>query len=202
MIIVIGLISGIVASAPIGPINLLVAEQVMRKKYDLNYFVLGVVLVDVFFGALAFLGYHNFFVQYDLENLLIIIGSLFIVLIGVMGLLKKDSVKFSGFKVKTPSHFAQFMKGVILCGTNPAFLLFWIFVAGQINIYIGHELYTYQILIMLISIGAGTSLWFYIYINLLKRGTKKINLALVTKIRKGISLTLIIIGGTALIALV
>jgi threonine/homoserine/homoserine lactone efflux protein len=201
IVIFAGLLSGFVASAPIGPINLLVAEQVMRKKYDLNFFVLGVVLVDMFFGALAFLGYHNLFVHYDLEHMLILVGGIFIVIIGFIGLFKKESGKFAGFKVKRPSRLAQFMKGVILCGTNPAFLLFWIFVAGQINQLIGYELYTYQIILTLFSIGIGTSLWFYMYVKLLKRGTKHINLSLVGKIRKGISLTLIIIGGTALISL-
>ena len=203
VVILAGLISGFVASAPIGPINLLIAEYVMdHRGFDLNAFLVGVIFIDLVFAALAFFGYHKLLLDTSVENWLIFAGGIFVIALGIIGLLKKEGGKVAGFRVKRPSKLAQFIKGVLLCGTNPAFLLFWIFVAGQINLIIQHEIGTIEILILLIAIGSGTSLWFYLYIKLLKKGLKRFNFSILTKIRKGISVSLILLGSAALFLMI
>ena len=203
IIISVALFSGFVASAPIGPINLLVAEMVLDKKdLELRYFLAGVIVIDLVFAAVAFYGYHNLLMGSLLEKWLIAAGGIFILLLGILGLIRKETRISRAFRTEQPSYLGQFLKGILLCGTNPAFLLFWIFVASQLNLIMERNLLAWEIPILLLAIGAGTTLWFMVYLRLLKSGVERVNFGLLSKIRKGISLSLIILGVATLLLLV
>lgn len=55
---------GIISSTPLGPINLLVAENYLSKpKIKIIPFLFGVIIIDSIFGYLTFLGFEEFLVE-------------------------------------------------------------------------------------------------------------------------------------------
>ena len=88
----------------------------------------------------------------------------------------------------------QFMKGVLLCGINPGFIVFWVYVASQIQ---SHELSTFtvgEVFALLVGVGLGNILWFRLYIWILHLGSARFKHHVLRYIRVGISLLLIALG--------
>ena len=66
-ILLIGIGFGIISSTPLGPINLLVAENYLSdKKVKIIPFLSGVILIDSIFGYLTFWGFEEFLSDYEL----------------------------------------------------------------------------------------------------------------------------------------
>jgi len=179
-----------------------VAEKIIEKQnFHLDYFIAGVIIIDLVFAAIAFLGYHHLIMNTGAETLLMIAGGVFVIFLGFYGLIRKDTKISRVFRSERSSPIGQFFKGVILCGTNPAFLLFWIFIAAQLTNITHNQLSITEVLILLISIGAGTRLWFFLYIRLLKNGMDRLNWEWIGYIRKGISISLVLLGVATLLFL-
>lgn len=207
-ILIIGIGFGIISSTPLGPINLLVAENYLsKKKVRIIPFLSGVILVDGIFGYLTFWGFDKFLSDFEMVGAGIgIFGGLAIILLGALGVYqlrngkknpeKKIEIKKSIF-LKSSS--ASFFKGFILCGSNPGFIAFWSWVAFNAKNWTGSafpqfELNFYNLVLFPLGIFVGDVIWFGIFTYLLKRGAKKYSDNIIDKIRMVISWGLIVLG--------
>ena len=137
-LLLIGIGFGIISSTPLGPINLLVAENYLSdKKVKIIPFLSGVILIDSIFGYLTFWGFEEFLSDYEIIGAGIgIFGGLAIIAIGIVGIYQQFKGKHNPKKkidlkknIFLKSSTASFSKGFILCGSNPGFIAFWGWVA-------------------------------------------------------------------------
>lgn len=203
-----GILFGVISSTPLGPINLLVAENFLSaKKIKIIPFLIGVILIDSIFGYFTFWGFETIFSKYDLLGAGIgIFGGLCIILLGAVGLyqlLSKKEGKVKSVAIKKSiflkSSTASFTKGFILCGSNPGFIAFWGWVAynaknWSASIFPEHNITEINLLLFSVGIVLGDFIWFGFFIYLLKKGAKKYSDSLLYKVRLIISLALIILG--------
>lgn len=204
---------GVISSTPLGPINLLVAENYLSKpKIQIIPFLFGVIIIDSIFGYLTFLGFDRFLIESpEIGTGIGVFGGLSIILLGVVGayqLLSKKESKSSTIKIKKSIFLklplASFGKGFVLCGSNPGFIAFWAWVAYNAQGWITKLFPTvnvnhFNLVLFSIGIIIGDFLWFGFFIHLLKKGVKNYNASILIKIRLIISFTLIILGGYTLV---
>lgn len=202
----IGLIFGFISSTPLGPINLLVAENYFEgKKIKIKPFLFGVIVVDVVFAYLAFWGYHRFLSETNVGFGIQLIGSIAIIALGALGLIqlfKKNQPKLNK-KHLSNSPAGNFIKGALLCGSNPGFIIYWIWVAGRIKDWITElfplqEINIFNSLLINVGVVLGDFIWFMVFIYFLKLGAKKMKSNLLFYVRLTISIFLIILGISSL----
>jgi len=207
-IFLIGIGFGIISSTPLGPINLLVAENYLsEKKIKIIPFLSGVILIDSIFGYLTFWGFEEFLSDYELIGAGIgIFGGIAIIAIGIIGIYqqirgkhnikKKIEIKRNIF---LKSSTASFSKGFILCGSNPGFIAFWGWVAYNAKNWTGQafpqfEINFFNLILFPIGIIFGDFLWFGLFTYLLKKGARRYSGSIIDKIRTFISWGLIALG--------
>ena len=207
-ILCIGIGFGVISSTPLGPINLLVAENYLSvKKVKILPFLSGVILIDSIFGYLTFWGFDKFLSDYKLVGTGIgILGGIAIISLGIIGVYqqvkgkhnpdKKIEIKKSIF---LKSSTASFTKGFILCGSNPGFIAFWGWVAYNAKTWTGNAFPTFDIdyfnlLLFPIGIIIGDAIWFGVFTLLLKKGARRYSGSLIDKIRLFISWGLVVLG--------
>lgn len=204
ILISIGTLAGFLASTPFGPINLLIAHSVLSgKSQGFTPFLTGVILTDIFFAALAFLGWASFFSQKELTSEWEIAGGFLIIALGGYFLkqsLSKEQLKSENYAPVAPSirfkikAIRDFLKGVVLCGVNPGFILFWVFVASQIQKFNISDMSYLDTTFLLIGVALGNILWFWFYLTILKYGSRKFSSHIIKYIRIAISLVLVVLG--------
>lgn len=199
---------GIISSTPLGPINLLVAENFLSKpKIRIIPFLSGVIIIDSIFGYLTFLGFEQYLTDSPkIGSGIGIVGGGCIALLGVVGayqLLTNKEAKESGIELKESiflkSSMASFGKGFVLCGSNPGFIAFWAWVAYNTQTWISEifpeaEINKLNLILFSVGIILGDFIWFGFFITLLKKGAKKYHAGVLRNIRLVISLTLILLG--------
>ena len=198
---------GIISSTPLGPINLLVAENYLsEKKVKIVPFLIGVILVDSIFGYLTFWGFEKFLSDYQIIGAGIgIIGGLAIIAIGAIGVYQQFKGKNNKKKIEIKKNIflssstASLSKGFVLCGSNPGFIAFWGWVAYNAknwttDSFPQFDLNIYNLILFPIGIIIGDFIWFGLFTFLLKRGARRYSGSLIDKIRIFISWGLIALG--------
>ncbi len=198
-----GLVSGFCSSAPLGPINIWVADATISKqRHKISWFLFGVVFVDIIFAALAAWGYYSVLQDESVANWLPLVGGIFLILLGLSGIFRKDSpgrLKPEAFFLKQYQRFKNFGLGAFLCGSNPAFLLFWIFVVNQLDLRIGIKPDVLQLLMFLLGVGLGDLIWFNVFIRFVAKGIDLLNPRYIQFLRASISFIFLIFGCYAIL---
>lgn len=120
-----GLALGMVSSLPLGPINLNVLRLLQSgRRASAGAFVAGVVLADVGVAALALLGLVSANIPPEILRVISAVGGAAFVFFGLWGLLRPASVNAA-----QRSGAVSFVSGVLFCGLNPGFYLFWVYAA-------------------------------------------------------------------------
>lgn len=198
-LLLVGLIGGFLSSAPIGPINLLLADSVIASRaLHRKAFLTGVILVDLLFAALAFWGYHQYMEGPLLGKWVPLAGGLFVVVLGGLGLsasLRVDEKEEKGEKRRKGGGdlWKDLLQGLFLCGSNPAFLLFWVYVVSWLSWY-GVEEGAGASVFLLLGITFGDLLWFGSYIHILGRGADRLKGGRLRSFRGVLSFLLILLG--------
>ena len=207
-ILALGIGFGIISSTPLGPINLLVAENYLsKKKIKIIPFLCGVILVDSIFGYLTFWGFEEFLSDYEIIGAGIgLFGGIAIIALGGIGLYQQFKGKHNPNKkielkknIFLNSSTASFSKGCVLCGSNPGFIAFWSWVAYNAKTWTNQafpefEINFYNLILFSIGIVVGDFLWFGIFTYLLKKGARRYSGSIIDKIRTFISWGLIALG--------
>ena len=133
-----GIIIGILISAPLGPIGVLVIQRTLNDGRRVGLITgLGAAVSDIIYAMISGLGL-SFIVDFITSNgsSLQIIGSIIIFIFGLY-LWKKNPVKdLTPSKTTKSSYFKYFITGLLLTLSNPMIIFFYLALFARTNFLI------------------------------------------------------------------
>lgn len=201
---VIGIIAGFCSSTPPGPINMWLVDQTLSsKKIKSTAFLTGVILSDILFALLASWGYVKLLEQKAVLSWVKPISGFFLILIGFFAVLQlfylKEVKKSQSNQLNLASSFKNFSIGLAMCGSNPAFLLFWIFIIDQSKVILGTNIEGINTMFLCCGIAVGDIIWFKSLIYLVNKGKEQLDNRIIFRIRLAIAIIFIGSGFFALV---
>ncbi|HIE65988.1 MAG: hypothetical protein ABGX83_05960 [Nitrospira sp.] len=189
LLLMVGVISGIISSLPIGPTNLWIANALLppkKPRLNLFCFVSAITLMDTLYALIAFWGYYSY-----LRETAFGVGLGFAVALGLMALgfyeiydSKRQAKSEQGtVSPNSPSKIVgDFFLGILL-GANPTFILYWLAVAHACNDFGIDHLDTGLALVICLGVVFGDALWYGGLITLLERGLQLISSTFIIRLR-------------------
>jgi threonine/homoserine/homoserine lactone efflux protein len=161
-----GLISGILLSVPVGPVNLTILNEGARRGLIVALLIsAGAVLMEMIYCTIAFTGFAALFNGRVMKAVMELSSFVFMLYLGVRFLTAKSvqTVNKVEEKIEQKLHpHSWFMIGFVRVMGNPGVLLFWIILAAN---FISRDWVqtTWQSKIScVLGVGMGTGLWFLI----------------------------------------
>ncbi len=200
MTILKGLLIGICASAPLGPVGILVLQKSLCHGFK-NGFVtgLGAALTDTIYAIIAifFLAITQDFLERN-QILFLIVGGVVVTALGISMALKNP---FRMVKAETEEDvnagrkkfsFAGFFQSIAICVTNPGAILimFSLFTAFGVDVEPGNP----YIIPLLIAVSGGCALWWLGFTSLFSIWSKRIKLQTFVLMNRIFGLLLAITG--------
>ncbi|MFK7872560.1 MAG: LysE family translocator [Oligoflexales bacterium] len=200
-----GFCGGFCSSAPLGPINLMLAEMIFqkRKRNRILTFLLGVVVTDLLYATAAAWGYAEIFQKSPYLYEIQITCGFFLIALGVFSLisLRKGAAQpktTQDHHIGTP--LKDFSTGAFLCGSNPSFVMFWLFAINTISHFFNIQVQGSLLIFFLIGIVLGDLVWFSIMARLAQHGEGSFSEKTLMKIRLGIAISFIAIGSLVMMS--
>lgn len=189
-----GLVIGISASIPLGPIGVLVVQRTLNKGH-LSGFVsgLGAALSDTIYAVIA--GFSLSFIVGFIESQLLwiqIIGALILISLGLKIYTTNPAIQLRRQKRKSTSLIQDFFSTFALTVANPlAVFLFMAFFAGFR--VVGKENTPIDNLLLISGVMVGAASWWLILSSLVNLFRSKINLRRLFWINKIAGSTIIVL---------
>jgi len=169
MFVLVALLVGLLAAVPVGPINLYVASQTLKRDF-LHGLLAGLTtsLLDITACFIALLGFSGIKLSVgpDVVPVLKVIAAVILILLGRKLVRDSKTFKIPGPGDKMPSATPKPVLGVILLYvTNPTLYMYWIAVAGTVT---GHHIVEYggwTAVLFAVACGVGSFSW---YISLVR----------------------------------
>ncbi|MCB9228728.1 MAG: LysE family transporter [Deltaproteobacteria bacterium] len=165
-----GIVCGFGSSAPLGPINLWLIRSVFEKipAARVAWFLTGVILTDLTYAGLAAWGHQSLSFISEFSLAVSVVGGTFLILLGIFQLrsLRQQRPEQGKARGLMPQLFSvhaslsAFASGVVFCGANPGFLMFWITVFHEIPERLGRIPDFSDIPFFLAGVALGDLLWF------------------------------------------
>jgi threonine/homoserine/homoserine lactone efflux protein len=160
-----GLISGLMLSIPVGPINLTILNEGARRGFLWAALIgLGATVMEVIYCALAFTGFASFFERGVIKASMELFSFVFLLYLGFKFLMARTLMPApkieERIEEKLQPHSA-FMVGFVRVMGNPGVLLFWIILAAN---FISRELVSPDWrgkLACITGVAIGCGLWFF-----------------------------------------
>ena len=200
LILTFGLVCGFISCTPPGTINLWLINQCLNNRKESQWFILGIVIADCIYAAIAVWGYHTLIKGTAIETGMLALGAIGIIGMGAVTLLsepKKNDVAFN----MAENQLRQFAMGLLMCGGNPTFLVFWIFAVGVLEERFKVKIEGVSLLYFTFGIIAGDYLWFSTLISIVKKFRQKITAKYLLLFNRFVGMTFMVIGTIALIEL-
>lgn len=195
-----GFIIGIVVSAPIGPVGILVIQRTLSRGRNHGFVTgLGIALSDVIYALIVLMGMSvvTDFLEREAQTLRIIGGILMLVL-GYM-LFKSNPMKVLQSKKDeeaTSRYSKDFVSAFLLTFSNAAIIFLFIALFSRFN-YVPPELSFKFVFASLLSIALGATAWWYvitIYVAKLQRYINRRGLVIMNRLLGGLLFAIGIIG--------
>lgn len=194
-----GLAIGLLVSAPMGPIGMLVLQRTLGKGQWQGFFTgLGASISDLFYCLLT--GFCLSFITdlIDKNQLLIqIIGSIVLAIFGVYLLKRKTTKAIKTADVNASDYWADFGSGFLLTVSNPLILFFIIGLYARFN-FIQPDYECYHYITAYISIFLGAQLWWYGITAGVSRLGKRMNLRALKLINRTIGILLLVMAAAGI----
>lgn len=189
---VLGWVLGLVSSTPLGPINLHVARCAhQRRSTEMWCFVGGVVAAD---GVVAFLALTGLLAAGLSESVLRsigIIGGAAFALYGIASFLRRRADD-SASDAQGRSGLWSFVMGLLFCGLNPAFYLFWLYGSSLMLATMPNKSHWTSFLGGVVT---GDLSWFLLFVLLVSRARERISLA---SLKTGSAILITVFGVVAI----
>jgi len=195
-----GLICGFFSSSPPGTINLWLINQTLNQRKESIWFLLGVVTADCIYASLAVWGYHSLIDGTPIETAMLVAGAACIIIMGAITLLSKSKEPNVDLTM-SEKPIQQLAMGLLMCGSNPAFLLFWIFAVGILEEQFSIKIEGLSLLFFNLGIVVGDYIWFTLQISIVRTFRRKITSKYLSIINRIIGITFLVIGSLAIIKL-
>lgn len=188
-------IIGICASAPVGPISILVIQKSLSKGHKAGFITgMGACLVDTLFSVIAlfFLAIAQQFLN-DNRELILIAGG---VTVAVLGIFMTKSDPFRKIKADSGSSsvmMKDFMQAVAMGVSNPGAILviFGLFAFFGIG---SEEPHDWKLTPIIISVSLGAAVYWFLFTGLLSHFRKKFKMSSLLWISRITGIIVIIIG--------
>jgi len=159
----IGVITGIIISVPIGPINVAVLSRGFKQGFSNAFAIgLGASAMDFFYCAAAMLGLSAVVHKLEVNIIFQIIGFFLLLYLGLRDVTTKvDSFRYENLVPKNGRFHSAFLVGVFMYISNPTLVAFWITLSGVIQ---SSELIIRNAgdgILFALGVGSGTSVWYY-----------------------------------------
>ena len=167
-----GVISGLMLSIPVGPINLTIMNEGARRGFKWAALIgLGATAMEVIYCFIAFTGFASFFTQGYVKAAMELISFVFLLYLGIRFLLAKSvqappvhlGAAAGKIEVQIEERLhphSAFMTGLVRVMANVGVLVFWIILAAN---FISREWVTPDWpgkLACVAGVAVGTGLWF------------------------------------------
>ncbi len=178
MFILVGLLIGFIAAIPLGPVNVYVISQTLKRDYVHGLLGgLAAAVLDVLYPLIALLGFFHIQAALNVHVITIMKGLGAAILLLLSYRLLREAKRFvlplSSEKVQALT--ARPVIGVfLLYVSNPSVYAFWFAVAGTI---IGHSLLGRKIwntLFFSLACGVGSLLWYLILVRFVASRQRRI----------------------------
>ncbi len=155
-----GYVLGLMAAAPIGPVNIEMIRRGLRVGFWAPFCIgMGAVTADVFYVTLASFGFSSFSHISVVRGGLMLLGAALLSFLGIAAMREaRHPVTLSENPVQKPlSKGKHYLLGVLLCLANPMTIAYWLVVSATF-LHGGEELWrTYVVLV--VSVSAGCISW-------------------------------------------
>lgn len=192
---------GICASAPMGPIAILVVQKTLSKGHKAGFMAgLGASVIDTIFAIIAVfaLAYAQMFLDQH-ENIIYVAGGVIMILIGVSMTLSNPFKKTAaGEIVKGSSTSKDFLQALLMGVSNPMAILVIFALFTFFGIDVQRDAWdvesTFNVAPIILSVSAGTVAYWFLLSWGLSRFRDKFNLRTILWINRVMGALVIIIG--------
>ena len=189
-----GLLIGICASVPLGPIAILVLQKSLSEGHRAGFMAgLGACLVDTLYAVIAMfaLAFAESFIE-DHRILIMVGGGIIVVLLGC-SMAFKDPFRTMKEEHQTPSYsLKDFFQAVIMGISNPGaiFVIFALFAFFGIQL----EPHDFRVAPILLSLSGGSALYWFLFSWAFSRFRKNFKLSTLLWLNRAAGVIVIIIG--------
>jgi len=164
MFILLGIFVGLLAAVPVGPVNVFVISQALKRDFFHGFLAgLTAATLDTVFCIVALAGFFRIKLSlppYSI-SVLKVLAAVIILLLSRKLIHDSKTFEIPQERNKIPSASPKPILGVLLLYVaNPSLYMFWIAVAGTVT---GHHLVRYgawTAIAFAASVGAGSLLWY------------------------------------------
>ena len=189
-----GLLIGICASVPLGPIAILVLQKSLSEGHRAGFMAgLGACLVDTLYAVIAMfaLAFAESFIE-DHRILIMVGGGIIVILLGCSMAFKAPFRKMKE-EHQTPSYsLKDFFQAVIMGISNPGaiFVIFALFAFFGIQL----EPHDFRVAPILLSLSGGSALYWFLFSWAFSRFRKNFKLSTLLWLNRAAGVIVIIIG--------
>ena len=189
-----GLLIGICASVPLGPIAILVLQKSLSEGHRAGFMAgLGACLVDTLYAVIAMfaLAFAESFIE-DHRILIMVGGGIIVVLLGC-SMAFKDPFRKMKEEHQTPTYsLKDFFQAVIMGISNPGaiFVIFALFAFFGIQL----EPHDFRVAPILLSLSGGSALYWFLFSWAFSRFRKNFKLSTLLWLNRAAGVIVIIIG--------
>jgi threonine/homoserine/homoserine lactone efflux protein len=193
-----GLISGLLLSMPIGPVNLSIINEGACRGFVRGMLVgLGASVMELIYCMIAFTGFSSFFGDRVVKASMEVFSFTFLLFLGAKFLLAKTVPTASRIETRVGEKLhphSAFMTGFVRVLGNLGVLLFWIVLAAN---FMSHDWVADTFVAKSVCIGGvavGTNLWFCVLSYGVSRGHGRFSASTLVRMQHISGLCLIAVG--------
>ncbi|MEN6310483.1 MAG: LysE family transporter [Acidobacteriota bacterium] len=178
MFIALGIFTGLIASIPLGPINVFVVSQTLKRDF-FHGLLAGITtaVLDMVYCLVTLMGFFliKFSIGHTLMNIMKAVAGLIVLAIAYR--LTRQAKTFvlpqNGDKIQAAPH-RPILGVILLYVSNPSLYVFWIFVAGYVT---SHNLVAnsgWTAVAFAATCGLSSFLWYFVLARFVARRQSKI----------------------------
>lgn len=205
MYVLLGLIIGVLAAVPIGPVNVFIVSQTLKR--DLLHGILGgltAAFLDFLYCLAAIIGIIH--ISINVKPFLPFMKLLAAALLAVLGVrLLRQAKSFPDKKTNQSQIFTSHRPvfGVLLLYvTNPTLTIFWLGIGGFVTTHAWVMNTGWPPYIFALACGLGGSVWYLLLVSYFSKHQEKLRPKTFGKVLTGLAIVLFCFSAYALISLV
>lgn len=190
-----GFSAGLLSSIPPGPTEFWILQAIIQKKQkQIPWFVAGVILSDLFYAHLAYWGYFVYFHETPAGYWMGVLSAVFLLILGLLQLLKLFKNTQPTAEIIASDDWARSaLLGLGLCISNPAFVLFWLYIVGMMGEF-GLTKSVAGLAFYYVGITMGDALWYVIFSRFLAKSLSYFKSVFYRNVEYVISVLFILFG--------
>jgi threonine/homoserine/homoserine lactone efflux protein len=200
-----GLVSGLLLSIPVGPINLTIMNEGARRGFKWAALIgLGATVMEILYCTVAFTGFTSLFNNRVVKSSMELFSFVFMLFLGLKFLFAKsinapmdlgDAADRLDQQIERKFHpHSAFWKGFVRTMANPGVLLFWIILAAS---FLSREWVadTWASKLVCISgVACGVGVWFFGLSWIVSRGHGRFSERTLLRMERGSGIGLLILA--------